>query len=142
MASARFTAAMKMLLPTILAVALISSGCGLFKKEEPVESPPPPIYFGTSGTNLIVLPPPVDAKLIVTPGSGVLGRVTAYNDAGHFVILDFPIGHVPANGQRMFIYRNGLKVGEAKITGPQNENHIVADLAEGEAQKGDEVRDK
>ena len=40
------------------------------------------------------------------------------------------------------LFRSGMKVGEVKITGPQRENNIVADLVTGEAQIGDEVRDQ
>lgn len=91
-------------------------------------------------------PPATTAKpsssLIVTPGSGLTGKVARYNDAGRFVVLEFPIGHLPALEQRFFVYRGGLKVGEVKITGPQKDDHIVADLTNGAAQAGDEVRDK
>ena len=65
-----------------------------------------------------------------------------YNDAGRFVVLEFPVGHMPASEQRLFVYRGGLKVGEIKVTGPQRDDHIVADLTGGEAQAGDEVRDR
>ena len=82
------------------------------------------------------------SELIVTPENGVTGKVVRYNDAGRFVVLDFPLGRTPSVEQRMFLYRRGLKVGEIKITGPQIENHIVADLTTGEAQQGDEVRNK
>jgi len=81
-------------------------------------------------------------KLIVTPGELLTGKVATYNDAGRFVVMDFPLGHMPGMDQRLFVYRQGLKVGEVKVTGPQRENHIVADLVSGEAQTGDEVRDK
>jgi len=80
--------------------------------------------------------------LIVTPGGGLAGKVARYNDAGRFVVLEFPVGHMPALEQRLFVYRNGLKVGELKVTGPQRDDHIVADLTNGEAQDGDEVRDR
>jgi hypothetical protein len=35
-----------------------------------------------------------------------------------------------------------LKAGEVKISGPQRDNNIVADLVNGDAQVGDEVRDQ
>jgi hypothetical protein len=82
------------------------------------------------------------AELIVTPGNSLTGRVMRYNDAGRFVVLDFPLGHSPQVEQRMFIYRGGLKVGEVKISEWQRENLVVADLTTGEAQEGDEVRNK
>ena len=57
-------------------------------------------------------------------------------------MLDFPIGHLPANEQIMFVFRQGLKVGELRVTGPHREHNTVADLVAGEARKGDEVRDR
>lgn len=53
------------------------------------------------------------------PGPTLTGRVAVYNEAGRFVVLDFPIGHLPANEEVMFVFRQGLKVGEVKVTGPQ-----------------------
>ena len=82
------------------------------------------------------------AELIVTPGNSLTGKVVRYNDEGRFVVLDFPLGHTPPVEQRMFIYRRGLKVGEVKICQWQRENLVVADLTTGEAQPGDEVRNK
>ncbi len=91
--------------------------------------------------------PPADtggpeSKLIVTPESLMVGRVTMFNTAGRFVVLDFPVGRMPSLDQTMFIYRAGLKVGEVRVTGPERDNNTVADLISGEAAKGDEVRDK
>jgi hypothetical protein len=57
-------------------------------------------------------------------------------------VLGFPVGQMPKLEQGLFLYREGMKVGEVKITGPQRENNIVADLVTGEAQVGDEVRDR
>ena len=86
--------------------------------------------------------PPKPAPPIVTPDTGVSGRVTRYNETGRFVVMNFPVARMPAMGKQLFLYRNNLKVGEVKITGPQRDDHIVGDLTTGEAQVGDEVRDK
>ena len=47
---------------------------------------------------------------------------------------------MPEVDQRLFIYRGKQKVGMVKITGPQEGSHIAADLVEGEAKAGDQVR--
>jgi hypothetical protein len=47
---------------------------------------------------------------------------------------------MPQTGQTLSVYRAGLKVAEVKITGPQRDNDIVADLTTGEAEAGDDVR--
>jgi len=57
-------------------------------------------------------------------------------------VLVFASGQLPGLQQTLFVYRAGLKVAEVKITGPQQENNIVADLVSGDAQVGDTVRDQ
>jgi hypothetical protein len=71
----------------------------------------------------------------------VKGRVVSVNPNARFVVIGFALGSVPAIGKRLSVYRNGLKIGELKITGPQRENNIVADIVTGECQLGDEVRE-
>ena len=69
-----------------------------------------------------------------------LGGVVSVHQALRFVILDFPLNAMPEVDQRLFIYRGKQKVGMVKITGPQEGSHIAADLVEGEAKAGDQVR--
>ena len=83
------------------------------------------------------MPPPV-----VRPDTSLTARVADYNAEGRFVVLSFPVGQMPKLEQTLFLYRGGLKVGEVRVTGPQRDNNIVADLVSGEAQAGDEVRDQ
>lgn len=78
--------------------------------------------------------------LIVTPESALVGKVELVNTLGRFVTLRFPLGKLPLLEQRLYLYRRGLKVGEVKVTGPQREDRIVADLVAGEAEAGDEAR--
>jgi hypothetical protein len=82
------------------------------------------------------------AATVVTPDNSLAGKVVSYNSTGRFVVLNFPARRMPGNNQSLFLYRNGLKVAELKVTGPQNDDNIVADLISGEARAGDEVRDQ
>jgi len=79
-------------------------------------------------------------KLIVTPGSALVGKVAHVNPTSRFAILTFPIGHLPAHEQRFSLYRRGLKVGEVKITGPQYDDNVVADITAGDCEIGDQAR--
>jgi hypothetical protein len=81
-------------------------------------------------------------KLILTPETGLSGRVVRVNPSGRFAILNFPIGHLPSLEQRLNVYRLGLKTGEILVTGPQLDDNIVGDVVAGDAQPGDEVRDR
>ena len=80
-------------------------------------------------------------KPTVTPDEGLFGKVVSVNPVLRFVVMDFPVFRMPVVDQRLNIYRNGQKVGEIKVTGPSLETTIAGDLAAGEAQVGDEVRE-
>jgi hypothetical protein len=79
-------------------------------------------------------------KLIVTPETAPAGKVVKVNEAGRFVVLNYPVGRLPALEMRLGLYRRGLKVGVVRIVGPQYDDNIVADILEGEAAPGDEAR--
>lgn len=81
-------------------------------------------------------------RLIVTPETGLQGKVMKINSAGRFVVLNFPVGHLPVLEQRLSVYRRGLKVGEVRVTGPQLDDNVVGDVVAGEAAVGDLVRDR
>lgn len=81
-----------------------------------------------------------NSKLIVTPDHTLVGKVALVNQSARFVVLNFPIGRLPAKEQPFNLYRGGLKVGEVKATAMQHDNNVVADLVAGESQVGDEAR--
>jgi hypothetical protein len=80
--------------------------------------------------------------LIVTPDESLTGSVVSVNDVGRFVVLRFTLGRLPAPEATLFVYRQGLKVAELKVTGPQKDDHTVADIRTGECRVKDEVRDR
>jgi hypothetical protein len=126
---------MKILFVTGLAAALVACGC-LHKPARP-----PAAMFSTPNPSA---PPAAfpQEKPIVTPAQGLVGKVAKVNMDLKYVVLSFPIGHLPALDQHLNLYRRGLKVGEVKITGPQNDENILADIVAGDSEPGDEVRDK
>jgi hypothetical protein len=117
----------------LLIAAVVAGGCATNKEPAPKFSTVPSASNAVAGDG---------AKLIVTPLKGITGKVATYNATGRFVVLDFPVGHLPTLEQTLFVYRQGLKVGEVKVTGPERDTNTVADLVSGEAQRGDEVRDR
>ena len=82
------------------------------------------------------------AATIVTPDNSLSGKVVSYNATGRFLVLNFPDRRMPMADQTLFLYRSGLKVAEIRVTGPQNDDNIVADLVNGDAKSGDDVRDR
>ena len=112
-----------------LACVLALSGCASNKSPKFSDVPGP--STGAAGT-----------QPVVKPSDVLTGKVATFNSVGRFAVLNFPMTRMPAAGQTLFLYRGGLKVGEVKITGPQKDDNIVADLVNGEARSGDEVRDR
>lgn len=138
----------------ILLVAGILCGCAIGKKPTQPKSSAkksarleqPPIQSSATNTSTKVSAKPKASEPkpnpLVTLDNSLGGKVATFNSAGRFVVLDFPVGRMPALEQTMFVYRDGLKVGEIKISGPTRDNNTVADLISGVANKGDEVRDR
>ena len=120
---------MKTLTPlTLLLLAgMLATGCSIFHKSQ--KAPAPAHHARPSQT-------------VVTPDNSLTARVASYNATGRFVVLSFPVSQMPKLDQTLFLYRDGLKVAEVKVTGPQRDNNVVADLISGDAQAGDEVRDQ
>jgi len=120
---------MRSLLSVILIGAFALCGCVHQRVAEQPKAPP-----------ARAVAPGNYEPLIVTPENALIGKVATVNTVGHFVVLNFPLGKMAAVGQSLNLYRRGLKVGEVKITGPQREDNIVADLVTGDAEVGDEAR--
>jgi len=111
----------------ILVCSLVASGCRTTS--------------GAKKAGAAPAPPKGKAKVEMTPDYALRGRVAMVNPNTRSVILSFPIGWLPAVDRRLNVYRGGLKVGEVKITGPQIDTNIAADLVAGEAKVGDEVKE-
>jgi len=120
----------------LLLAGMLMTGCSIFPwaRKHPHPAPAPAPAAPAPATR--------SAPPVVTPDNSLTARVAAYNATGRFVVLSFPVGQMPKLDQTLFLYRNGLKVAEIKVTGPQRDNNIVADLVTGDAEVGDEVRDQ
>ena len=79
-------------------------------------------------------------KVIITPDNSLIGKVVRVNNNVRIAVLNFPIGKLPAIGSRLNVYRQGLKVGEVKVSGPQQDENTVSDIVTGDVQVGDELR--
>lgn len=122
---------------------LLAAGCAEKKATYPPDSytprssgatTPAPGALASSSASV------TNRNLIVTLDPSATGKVARVNPSDRFVVLNFPLGHMPSLEQRLSLYRKGLKIGEVKVTGPQQDDNMVADLVTGEAEVGDEVR--
>lgn len=85
---------------------------------------------------------PTASAPIITLDSSLSARVVSYNQAAQYVVLNFPANQLPKIGDTLFLYHNGLKTAQLKVTGPVSENNIVADVTTGDVHVGDEVRNQ
>jgi len=122
-----FTSCMRILPLLMLLCALVASGCA--KKKTNAAAP-----AGASGAKA--------GRPVVTTEKQLAGRVERINAIGHFVVLSFPTGRMPASEQHLGLYRRDVKVGEVKVTGPQRGDNVVADIVSGEPEVSDEVREQ
>ena len=79
-------------------------------------------------------------KQKITPVVEPAGLIASVNPDLRFVVIDFSSSQLPKIEQRLGVYRQRQKVGEVKISGPEVSQIIAADLINGEAKVGDEVR--
>jgi len=114
---------------------MMFAGCA--RDKEP--APPPPAL--TAGLPEIVSTNAQGETVTITPDQGLGGKVASSNAKLQFVVMTFPLGRMPRMEQRLNVYRNGQKVGEVRVSGPRHAESIVADITNGEAQKGDDVRE-
>jgi hypothetical protein len=109
----------------VLSLALVAGGCA---------GKPPPKF--------IVKPAAKNTAPILTPDYAIAAQVISVNTNGRFVVLNYPTGPLPKLDQPLFLYRSGLKMAELRVSGPQEDNHTIADIISGTAQAGDTVRDQ
>jgi hypothetical protein len=130
--AADFTALVRTYLLTIGAATLMLTGCARHQGGSASFSElPAPGHVSVSLAN---------DKVTMTPDTILVGKVAKVNVDGRFVVVTFPIGHLPGLQQQLSVYRRGVKVGDVRVTGPQLDDNVVADIAAGDAQVGDEVR--
>ncbi|MBI1842646.1 MAG: hypothetical protein HYR88_17545 [Verrucomicrobia bacterium] len=113
----------------ISAAVALAAGC------KTKHSSPPGAKDATAATNA----PPVASAHQVTPGSEIRGEISRVNAAARFVVLGFPVGVMPSKGSVLGVFRQGVKVGEIMVSGPQRDTFTVADILKGECRVGDET---
>ena len=90
------------------------------------------------------LPPKKETKSkpdIVPQKATLTGRVALVNDRLKYVIVEFPVGRVPEKDQVLSVFRAGQKVGEVRVSAQSRDFNYAADIIDGEARSGDEIRE-
>ncbi|MFM2082861.1 MAG: hypothetical protein RL380_1552 [Verrucomicrobiota bacterium] len=94
-----------------------------------------------SGKAKPALAAPDQPHLIVNADNALGGKVVMADPDGRYVILNFPLGQMPRVDSTMTLYRHGVKSATLKITGPQRDDHIAADVLTGHPAEGDAARE-
>jgi hypothetical protein len=118
------------------------AGC---RSPEPAEKARSIVPAPSKGGQLVAAPEPVvtvstnttEPAPIVLPASG---RVHSVNLGRRFVVLDYTLGGMPPLESRLNVYRNGQKVAELRLSGPERNGFVAADILDGFVQVDDEVR--
>ena len=134
-----FTSVMKLVFLLVGSLGLFSMGC-FWRRSRNADAPIQPATaqsYSSLQPNSGSTP-----QVVVTAENANIGKVVRVNTVARFVVLNFPPGHLPVVDQSLMVYRQGLKVGELKVTGPIQDENIVADITAGDSEVGDEVRDR
>ena len=132
---------------------LILAGCAAHRdapKTAPEKAPRKPVMKTTLAPTPAKSPAPANAAVaspsvtnnnqVITLSGQTVGKVYSVNQVARFVILDYGLSPLPPLEQRLNVYRNGVRVGEIKVTGPVMNGNIAADIVAGEVRKDDQVR--
>jgi len=121
--------------PTPIFLAVLLSGCVR----------PGTTDFGPATSTSLAKPsqsgPVVSTNFTYVPIMAITGKVVMSNPKARFVILSLAPGVFPPKGTRLFAYRNGVRVGEIKISGSQWDDKTVADILQGDLQINDQISD-
>ena len=111
--------------------------------QTPARPQPPTAPASETVASVPAVSAPVNTppKVTVVPDTALVGKVVSVNASLRFVVLNFPVGRMASVDSQFNLYRQGQKIGSVKITGPQQDDNIIADISDGEAQAGDEVRE-
>jgi hypothetical protein len=118
-------------LPVLLLAVLIAAGCSgpQAGKERGKPAPPPKTAKGQ--------PSPVPT---IEPVSAFSGKVVLVNAPLKYIVVEGTLGRLPPSEQRLNVYRDGQKVGEATVSAQARGANFAADVAVGDVRVGDTVR--
>ena len=124
---------------SIIIIGTLGIGCRTDRATAPVEGEP--LWTEDDDTHSATKQAEGQAEeTVIIPITSSTGIVAQVNEPLRFVVLDYALTGLPEMDQILFLYRRGQKVARVKVTGPVRGQTIAADIIEGIAEKGDEVR--
>ncbi len=83
--------------------------------------------------------PTSSAPAQILPDERPRGRIVTVNLPLRYVVMDFELSTPPEIGQRLEVFREGLKIGEVQLSGPIMGSAAAGDIVTGQAAVGDTV---
>ena len=123
-----------------VALVLMGAGCRSTERPEGAARPDPETTKGGWTSDAARETPPATnaaSAAVVLPASG---RVHSVNAGRRFVVIDYTLGGMPELQSVLGVYRSGQKVGEVRLSGPERNGFVAADVVDGYLQVDDEVR--
>lgn len=117
----------------------LGTGCQSNRSANGTSPEGEPVWSETNEANGQIQNVSEDGQVII-PITSSTGIVATVNEPLCFVVLDYALTGLPKIDQFLYIYRRGQKVARVKVTGPIRGQTVAADIIEGVATKGDEVR--
>ena len=124
----------------LLLAVLLAAGCAGTKDSKDGTAKPAPKEKSKSST------PPKPAKAqpnpapTIEPVSAFSGKVVLVNAPLRYIVVEGTIGRLPPVDQKLNVYRDGQRVGEAVVSGQSRGANFAADITLGDARVGDTVR--
>lgn len=123
-------------------VVMVVSGCK--SQETPAEASSRKIPSTAKGGGLGPETRVINATTnVANPAPVVLpasGRVHTVNAGLRFVVIDYTLGGIPPLQSLLDVFRGNERVGQVRLSGPERNGFVAADVTDGFLQVGDEVR--
>lgn len=123
-----------------LGLLLVVSGCGTTPTPSASGADDAPVWTESDAEETVANTVEGADETVIIPVTSSTGVVATVNEPLRFVVLDYALATLPQIDQVLFLYRRGQKVAKVKVTGPARGQTIAADIIEGSAEAGDEVR--
>ncbi len=129
-----------------VAVAALFLHAGCSSPDPTSRERPANTVIASKGGGLITVAPPADPPArtnraetdpLILPTSG---RIHSVHPGLQFVVVDYTLGGIPSFQSLLPVYRGDQKVGQIRLTGPERNGFVAADVDEGLLQVDDEVR--
>ena len=116
---------------TLISILLLGAACAGTKVSKDGTTPP---ATKDKARNQL------DPGPVIAPVSAFSGRVVLVNGPLKYLVAEGTIGRLPPVEQRLNVYRDGQKVGEAVVSNQSRGANFAADISQGEVRVGDTLR--